>query len=546
MTCSPCIAFVSEASGRHPSSQNPYPHGQENRLVVSTHSVPAGPPPPPPPVKPGIHHSPVEKPPDEGLNRPPGIPMLNQPPQDVSRPPFPHMIPSQVYKPEMLQRDSQQPPNQYFKCNVCGIYYDTEEKLHFHMELHSDRYGGPGSMVNDMHEMTNLQSPFDYLICPECNQSFKTDDDYRRHLLVHVFKCRLCGQTLENEMSFLVHVKGHGENNSQPYHCFLCDKQFSHVSHLTRHVLSHPDEQPFECVECGKHFARKGHLTRHMTMHSKCRPYTCTDCGKTFAHRTHLRRHEIVHSGLRPHKCKVCQQSFSRKSSLSRHYFIHTTEKPFVCPICEKGFNRKGRLKNHLKIHIREGYPELVDYVIERRPITKEFIEKINMVKPDDGTLDSTDFISTTIPKTEASGAAPSFTSSGSFPTPEKPVAERELGAEIKEESDDSSSSESEGEIDEVEAELSEEITYYEPPKSSDLSMTSMVTMVPPRSKLSSKTVKLEETKSTSTVVTASSSPPLSPSTPLPPIASSSSMLPPESSSSLPSDIIPHHPAPDS
>ena len=432
-----------------------------------------------PPGNGGMHHSPVEKPPDEELNRPPGIPMLNSP-QDISRPPFPHMIPSQVYKQELhlSPRENQQPPNQYFKCHVCGIYYDTEQKLHFHMELHSDRYGaGTVAIVNEMHDVASLTSPFDYLICPECNQSFKTDDDYRRHLLVHVFKCRLCGQTLENEMSFLVHVKGHGENNTQPYHCFLCDKQFSHVSHLTRHVLSHPDEQPFECVECGKHFARKGHLTRHMTMHSKCRPYTCTDCGKTFAHRTHLRRHEIVHSGLRPHKCKVCQQSFSRKSSLSRHYFIHTTEKPFVCPICEKGFNRKGRLKNHLKIHIREGYPELVDHVIERRPITKEFIEKINLVKTDDSQPNEpTDFTSATTPKSEPSDTA-SFPGV-SFPTPDKVVADGEAGPEIKEESDDSSSSDSEGDIDEVEAEMSEEISYFEPPKSADNSSTTMVTMV--------------------------------------------------------------------
>jgi rubrerythrin len=406
------------------------------------------------------------------------------------------MIPSQVYKHPSTSdlhlaspREGAPGPGPYYKCHVCGIYYDTEQKLHFHMELHSERYGGgsqgappgPPPPPNDIHgDMGgSMNSPFDYLICPECNLSFKTDDDYRRHLLVHVFKCRLCGLTLENEMAFLVHVKGHGESNTQqPYHCFLCDKQFSHVSHLTRHVLTHPDEQPFECVECGKRFARKGHLTRHMTMHSKCRPYTCQDCGKTFAHRTHLRRHEIVHSGLRPHKCRVCQQSFSRKSSLSRHYFIHTTEKPFVCPVCEKGFNRKGRLKNHLKIHIREGYPDLVDYVIERRPITKEFIEKINMVKPEGE--DSSEFASSAQTPSDAPDGS-GF--SGSFRTSDKVNVDGDDDDDplpgIKEESDDegSSSSESEGENDE-EADMSEEISYFEPAPTGDMSSNSMVTMV--------------------------------------------------------------------
>ena len=398
-------------------------------------------------------------------------------------------------------------PGPYFKCHVCGIYYDTEQKLHFHMELHSERYGGgssgggggggstsgPPPPPNDHHNDPMVggpmnRDPYDYLTCPECNLSFKTDDDYRRHLLVHVFKCRLCGLTLENEMSFLVHMKGHGESNTQqPYHCFLCDKQFSHVSHLTRHVLTHPDEQPFECVECGKRFARKGHLTRHMTMHSKCRPYTCQDCGKTFAHRTHLRRHEIVHSGLRPHKCRVCQQSFSRKSSLSRHYFIHTTEKPFVCPVCEKGFNRKGRLKNHLKIHIREGYPDLQDYVIERRPITKEFIEKINMVKPEG---EEGGEFSSSAGATGGSEAAEGSGFSGSFRTSDKVNVDGDDDDDampgIKEESDDESSdSESEGENDE-EADMSEEISYFEPPNAGDMSSNSMVTMVPSSTKKSS------------------------------------------------------------
>jgi hypothetical protein len=478
-----------DGPSRHSSSESQYAHSDGGRHGPGT----------PGPGGKGIHPSPVGKPPDEDMSRPPGLPLLTSA-ADVVRPHMlPHMgLPSQVYvKDEMHHlpspRESGPPgPGQYFKCHVCGIYYDTQQKLHFHMELHSERYaggsGGPGVPIpNDIHnDIVSMNSPFDYLICPECNLSFKTDDDYRRHLLVHVFKCRICGLTLENEMSFLVHVKGHGESNTQqPYHCFLCDKQFSHVSHLTRHVLTHPDEQPFECVECGKRFARKGHLTRHMTMHSKCRPYTCQDCGKTFAHRTHLRRHEIVHSGLRPHKCRVCQQSFSRKSSLSRHYFIHTTEKPFVCPVCEKGFNRKGRLKNHLKIHIREGYPDLVDYVIERRPITKEFIEKINMVKPEGE--DSADFASSSTSKDgvpEGSGFSGGFRPSDKVNVDGDDDDDQLPG--IKEESDDDdSSSDSEGENDE-EADMSEEISYFEPTSGSD----TMVTMVPSSSSSSSTSVK--------------------------------------------------------
>ena len=415
-------------------------------------------------------HSPVEKHDDDSIRSGGGGMSMLHSPTDISRPTFTHIIPppSQVFQQDILNpspRGNRHTMKQYFKCQTCGIYYDSEQKLHFHMELHNERYN-TGSNV-PLSESANVANPTDFFVCPECSQSFTVGDDYRRHLLLHVFKCKFCHQTLENEMNFLVHVKIHGENITQPYFCFICDRQFAHVSHLTRHILSHPDEQPFECVECGKQFARKGHMTRHMSMHSKCRPYTCADCGKTFAHRTHLRRHEIVHSGVRPHKCRVCQQSFSRKSSLSRHYFIHTTEKPFVCPVCEKGFNRKGRLKNHLKIHIREGYPELEDYVIERRPITKEFIETINQVKTEepqtDENINYNENINYTVVVGQENHPDTSIIQYEHFPAT---TVTTEPNRELKEETDDSSSSESEeGEVDEGEADLSEEIGYFEPSK---------------------------------------------------------------------------------
>ncbi|XP_065661883.1 zinc finger protein 132 isoform X5 [Hydra vulgaris] len=260
-----------------------------------------------------------------------------------------------------------------FKCYICGIYSDSEQQLHYHMEQHNERTF-PLSM--NIVENENQES----FTCSECMKELQNEDDYKNHLLVHMFKCKICSQTFDNDVTFLNHVKTHGEPVDTPYICFICGKQFSHVANLSNHLLYHPDEKSYACEECSKKYSKKSHLTRHMSVHNKCRPYLCLVCGKGFAYRTHLRRHEIVHSEARPHQCSVCQQSFSRKSSLSRHYFIHTTEKPFVCPVCQKGFNRKGRLRNHIKIHIRKGHTQLNDYVIERRPISKEFIESVNNI----------------------------------------------------------------------------------------------------------------------------------------------------------------------
>lgn len=381
--------------------------------------------------------------------------------------PSPHPKPtpfSQLSTSSISSPKGQQTGTLYYDCRICGMRYDSEQKLHFHGQVHTpvrSRHQSMGEYPSELAVSSSTGSSSEYWNCPECAQSFIKDDDYRRHLLIHMFKCRYCGIVLDSENNFVMHMQTH--NEAMPlFTCFLCDKQFPAAQQLHRHLLSHPDELNFTCKECNKGFARKFQLTRHITAaHSQSKPYNCNDCGKKFAHKTHLRRHEIVHSGLKPHQCKVCHQSFSRKSSLSRHYFIHTTEKPFVCPVCEKGFNRKGRLKNHLNIHIREGHAHLVDYVIERRPITREFIEQINQVR-DETTLPD-DMGYTTM--SDIHQRAPSFV----VKSEPHDYEIKEHGASYeKEESDESSCSDSdEGELDD--ADMSEEITFDQPHQSSNM-----------------------------------------------------------------------------
>jgi len=370
------------------------------------------------------------------------------------------------------QQHQQQSSKLYYECRTCGTRYDTEQKLHFHRQAHVDVRPRPSSITEYPAEIltpgsSGSSAPPDLWNCQECQETFTNDDEHRRHLLVHMFKCCFCGIVLDSETNFVRHLQTH--NEAALYVCYLCDKQVSTVQQLSRHLLAHPDELNFVCKECNKGFAWKFQLNQHIAQHSS-RPYTCKECGKKFAHKTHLRRHEVVHSGVKPHQCKVCQQSFSRKSSLSRHYFIHTPEKPFVCPVCDKGFNRKGRLKNHLNIHIREGLHHLADYVIERRPITREFIEQMNQVKSDDSTASGApyeDMSGYTMSDVRQRG--PSFVVKSEphdYEMKEHPTAYHQHGHNHhKEESEDSSCSDTDdGDIDENEADMSEEITYDRPP----------------------------------------------------------------------------------
>ena len=416
---------------------------------------------------------------------------------------FVHTSKSTLTSPKgVSEKRSSSSVNLYYECRVCGRGYDTEQKLHFHAQVHAPvavrtrpssigDYSPADVPLSSLSATTTStaagmlgSSPVDYLACTECPEKFRNDDDYRRHLLVHMFKCRYCGIVLDSETKFTLHMKTHADAPpmSPPiYVCYMCDKQLSSVQQLTRHLLSHPDELNFTCVECGKCFQRKSQLVHHAVVHSS-RPFTCKECHKTFAHKTHLRRHEVVHSGLRPHQCRVCHQSFSRKSSLSRHYFIHTTEKPFVCPVCDKGFNRKGRLKNHLNIHIREGFSQLVDYVIERRPITREFIEQMNQVKSGDEGAGGDGYTTMSDLHYPQNQRAPSFVVK-SEPHDYELIKEAHhhsssrIHSYVKDESEESSCSETdEGDIDENEADMSEEITFDNLPVSAAPSASAIMT----------------------------------------------------------------------
>ena len=46
----------------------------------------------------------------------------------------------------------------------------------------------------------------------------------------------------------------------------------------------------------------------------------CGICNKQFSHKSHVQRHiNIVHKKLRPHKCDDCGEAFDRKLYLRNH-----------------------------------------------------------------------------------------------------------------------------------------------------------------------------------------------------------------------------------
>ncbi|XP_014834324.1 PREDICTED: oocyte zinc finger protein XlCOF19-like [Poecilia mexicana] len=153
-----------------------------------------------------------------------------------------------------------------------------------------------------------------------------------------------------NQVIFQEAAEAENQNQERrkPFSCETCEKRFTAISTLNRHIRIHTGEKPFSCVNCGKGFSRKQHLTLHMRIHTGEKPFSCVNCGKRFSGKWNLIQHMIIHSGEKPFSCVNCGKGFSEKRNLAQHMIIHSGEKPFSCVNCGKSFNQKQLLTQPL------------------------------------------------------------------------------------------------------------------------------------------------------------------------------------------------------
>ncbi|XP_006792423.1 gastrula zinc finger protein 5-1-like [Neolamprologus brichardi] len=111
--------------------------------------------------------------------------------------------------------------------------------------------------------------------------------------------------------------------NQKVYVCSLCNKSFSCLFQLEKHVATHQPSKRFRCLECGKSFTQKTRLRTHQSVHTGERPFSCKICGKMFSRQDNCLRHERFHSGLEPYSCRQCGKSFTVLGNLKIHEEIH-------------------------------------------------------------------------------------------------------------------------------------------------------------------------------------------------------------------------------
>ncbi|CCH59331.1 hypothetical protein TBLA_0B04960 [Henningerozyma blattae CBS 6284] len=142
-------------------------------------------------------------------------------------------------------------------------------------------------------------------------------------------------------------------SRAKTYFCSYkdCEKVFTRPSLLTEHQLSfHQGIKQFTCDICQKSYSRMYHLERHLISHSTEKPFHCSFCNKGVTTKQQLKRHEITHT--KSFKCTYlgCDQSFYKHPQLRSH-ILAVHEQKLSCKICSKTFQRPYRLKNHMIKH---------------------------------------------------------------------------------------------------------------------------------------------------------------------------------------------------
>ncbi|CAH8487245.1 unnamed protein product [Schistosoma rodhaini] len=198
------------------------------------------------------------------------------------------------------------------------------------------------SMLDDVTEppvdlsMQSTSKNTSTLSCPVCSVPVASRC-FRRHLTLHqldnpVFRCHLCQQTFQDQVSTLTHWAIEHSNEWAKFVKKLSSSERSaDVLTQIQLTLSKNNQTKAEL--------EKQHETNKNLLESKD-PINYSLKTTTY--------------DMRYVSCCVCLHRFGSQQDLQRHMRSHTGERPFVCPHCGKEFSLKHSMHRHARVHIKE------------------------------------------------------------------------------------------------------------------------------------------------------------------------------------------------
>nr|XP_040018935.1 zinc finger protein 423 isoform X6 [Gasterosteus aculeatus aculeatus] len=205
--------------------------------------------------------------------------------------------------------------------------------------------------------------------CNQCDLRFSSFEGFQAHLKSHLEmllrrqSCPQCNkEDFESQEALLQHLTVHYTTTSTQYVCESCDKQFSSVDDLQKHLLDMHTFVLYHCTLCQEVFDSKVSIQVHLAVkHSNEKKlFRCTACAWDFRKESDLQIH-VKHNhlgqrsglpgglgaGLKPRKCIFCGDTFATEVELQCHITTHS--KKFTCRFCGKAFQAMPLLERHLR-----------------------------------------------------------------------------------------------------------------------------------------------------------------------------------------------------
>lgn len=187
-------------------------------------------------------------------------------------------------------------------CNVCDKKFKSNEELNKHRKVH-------------------IPKPF---VCETCGKSFTRDDLLLRHKIIHAIKMQEKNKSVVVDTAATILDDDDVDDDNDDDDDDDDDEDDNEEHAAANHKQS--DENDLKKQET---------MLENKAEHNSCNQ--CTICNKRFSKVAHLNRHIKIHAAIKPYICELCNKGFARAEQLMNHMNAHSGIKPHVCKICSKG-----------------------------------------------------------------------------------------------------------------------------------------------------------------------------------------------------------------